>query len=552
MRKLIASFRVLMAAFFLVLSMNVTAPISAHADSDKPVCPVGTGLSTQGNNCKITICHRTNSDTNPYTVDTVSYDAATGALGNDNGKGDHTQHTGPVFDNTVTYPSPHNGDQWGDIIPAIPAPINSPGLNWNTAGMAIFANGCNVPPTQVTPATVTFDDQCATANDTFTVPTTPGVIYSVSAGSHSGSGLVNVTASAASGYTLTGTTSWSHLFTNVACPVPDTHVTPAEVTFNDVCGTANDTFTVPTTTGVNYSQTAGSHSGSGSTTVTATAQTGYILDGTTSWSHTFTNVACPIHVTPAEVTFNDVCGTANDTFTVPTTTGVNYSETAGTHSGTGSKTVTATAQTGYILDGTTSWSHTFTNVACDQHATPGTVTFNDQCGTQNDSFFVPTTTGVNYSETAGTHSGSGSTTVTATAQQGYVLDGTTSWSHDFNDEACPSECPDNELQSILREDSEDEDCPVDVCPNIEGNQSEIPDGAVKDNFGNCITPGRGGGETPPTEVVTTIAPVTPTGGKGAAELVNTGSSVLLNVSTGLFILGVTAGMTITTRRRQYS
>ena len=30
--------------------------------------------------------------------------------------------------------------------------------------------------------------------------------------------------------------------------------------------------------------------------------------------------------------------------------------------------------------------------------------------------------------------------------------------------------------------------PVDVCPNIEGNQSEVPDGMVKDEQGNCVTP----------------------------------------------------------------
>ena len=34
---------------------------------------------------------------------------------------------------------------------------------------------------------------------------------------------------------------------------------------------------------------------------------------------------------------------------------------------------------------------------------------------------------------------------------------------------------------------------MDVCPNIEGNQSEVPDGMVKDEQGNCVTP------TPPTD-----------------------------------------------------
>lgn len=28
--------------------------------------------------------------------------------------------------------------------------------------------------------------------------------------------------------------------------------------------------------------------------------------------------------------------------------------------------------------------------------------------------------------------------------------------------------------------------PVDVCPNIEGNQATVPEGLVKDNEGNCV------------------------------------------------------------------
>jgi uncharacterized repeat protein (TIGR01451 family) len=39
--------------------------------------------------------------------------------------------------------------------------------------------------------------------------------------------------------------------------------------------------------------------------------------------------------------------------------------------------------------------------------------------------------------------------------------------------------------------------PVDVCPNIEGNQSQLPDGMVKDEQGNCVPP-------PPTDVCPNI------------------------------------------------
>jgi uncharacterized repeat protein (TIGR01451 family) len=41
--------------------------------------------------------------------------------------------------------------------------------------------------------------------------------------------------------------------------------------------------------------------------------------------------------------------------------------------------------------------------------------------------------------------------------------------------------------------------PVDVCPNIEGNQSEVPNGMVKDEQGNCVTT-----PPPPTDVCPNI------------------------------------------------
>ena len=41
--------------------------------------------------------------------------------------------------------------------------------------------------------------------------------------------------------------------------------------------------------------------------------------------------------------------------------------------------------------------------------------------------------------------------------------------------------------------------PTDVCPNIDGNQAEVPDGMVKDEQGNCVTP-----LPPPTDVCPNI------------------------------------------------
>lgn len=84
---------------------------------------------------KVRICHRTNSVTNPYRSLEVPRTAVDGI-----GKNDHTLHTGPIFDPDTDYPTPHKGDQWGDIIP--PHPGNS--LNW-PAGETIWENDCVIP-----------------------------------------------------------------------------------------------------------------------------------------------------------------------------------------------------------------------------------------------------------------------------------------------------------------------------------------------------------------------------------------------------------------------
>jgi hypothetical protein len=99
---------------------------------------------------KVTICHRTNSVTNPYVIITVDEASVDGNAGNDHGKGDHLlEHLGPVFDINNPPPPPHNTDQWGDIIPPFYSDgvtlTGYPSLNWDAAGMAIFANGCNFP-----------------------------------------------------------------------------------------------------------------------------------------------------------------------------------------------------------------------------------------------------------------------------------------------------------------------------------------------------------------------------------------------------------------------
>ena len=97
-------------------------------------------------NHKVTICHATGSDHNPYVVLTPDI-ASAGYL-----QGGHNGHTGPIW---------VSGDQaahinWGDIIPpytyvrADGTTFTYAGMNWTAEGQAIWANGC-VLPGQPTP-----------------------------------------------------------------------------------------------------------------------------------------------------------------------------------------------------------------------------------------------------------------------------------------------------------------------------------------------------------------------------------------------------------------
>jgi hypothetical protein len=78
---------------------------------------------------KFTICHRTNSSTNPYNEITVDRDSLI--------RQGHLNHTGPIFTPTLKI-------KWGDIIPPVPPELPL-GMNW-PAGAPILNNGCEVPP----------------------------------------------------------------------------------------------------------------------------------------------------------------------------------------------------------------------------------------------------------------------------------------------------------------------------------------------------------------------------------------------------------------------
>jgi hypothetical protein len=77
---------------------------------------------------KVTICHRTNSRTNPYNEIRVSVESLI--------KQGHLTHTGPIFSEDV--------EEWGDIIPPIPPDLPG-GMNW-PEGQPVLNNSCEVPP----------------------------------------------------------------------------------------------------------------------------------------------------------------------------------------------------------------------------------------------------------------------------------------------------------------------------------------------------------------------------------------------------------------------
>lgn len=153
--------------------------------------------------------------------------------------------------------------------------------------------------------------------------------------------------------------------------VPDTQVTATAPTSSDPTGSGSDTYTIPSTTGVEYriggvAKASGTYSTSGasSVVVTAVGTVGYQLIGTSSWTLNFETAGTP--VTATTPTSNDSVGFESDTYTIPSKTGVEYrvggiAKAAGTYSteGASSVTVTAVATSGYDLTGASSWVLSF-------------------------------------------------------------------------------------------------------------------------------------------------------------------------------------------------
>jgi len=425
----------------------------------------------------------------------------------------------------------------------------------------VFKITCKVTPNEPTQI-----DNCGTVTDGYAIPTTAGVKYQVrfnnsgnwtdiSAGTYpyNGGGTVNIRAlSTDEDVKLNSPNTWNFTYTNTTCPVaakPVVTVVPATCSDkNDATGTATATITNSTDgthAAVTYdwkvtqgatviaSGTTGSIADGASTTVNLTglAPGAYTMTITgsdkTTADTTFTIAACDVPVKPKKPKMHDECGTDNDTYKIPNKEGVDYyvnndivPATAGKHptNGASSVTITAKAQPGYVLTGKTTWTLTFDTNACPIKVTPPAPIPTEKCGTDQDGYTIPADhDGVIYKVNGKTVEGfnpaTGTVTITAEADQGYVLDGqTSSWTFTFDDKSCAPE-----------------PCEPSVVTELTLSQLVETDDDCK--------PGMGGGGTPPTTpetpstppIAVTTAPVTelPQTGPDAGDAVSKFMTLLI-------------------------
>jgi len=392
---------------------------------------------------KVTICHATPPDTAaqgwiPITIDDDAID---------NHASHFTEHDDDIIpaydywveDHGVWTKLHFDGKNLGTVF-------------YGVTGAQILAAGCFVP---VTPAAPTFNQAVCTdagvaGNGSYVIPSTPGVVYSVSidggpfvvaaANTYSvvpvKTIVVKATSSDTGIYKLTGTTQWSATFNSAGdCILGEVSVTP---TYTDAICTdgelSDSSYTLTAVTGIDYQVStdnvtftpiaAGQHVVPAGTHIwiTASAETGYSITGATSWDHLFPTPLCD--GVPTDPTATDRACIVNEDghgsfvsgyITIPDSLGVQYYidgtavdpgkilETPGIYQ------VTATAKDGFALtsdypDG--GWSLTIHDAAGCGVVHPVEPNVVDQtCQTREDSLFgllvtgyidIPSTVGVNY------------------------------------------------------------------------------------------------------------------------------------------------------------
>lgn len=401
-------------------------------------------------------------------------------------------NNGDTLNHTETYTLSFTGQPQSQQGYHVKVTVDVNGTQGDKKSKVFWVDGCTPTPTKptvvVTPLTCsTRNGSTGTATASITNPadnTQAAVSYTwavtkngatvkngaTASVADGASTTVNLTGLAPGVYTMTITgsdgTTGTTSFTIAQCDEP---VTPAAPIQKDECGTNNDGYTIVATTGVVYKVGntvvgTGFHPATGTVVITATAEAGYVLQGTNSWTFAFKDVPCDTPVaTVAPTKANDECGTANDKYTIPSVEGVDYYVNgslvpipSGTYpiNGNASIVITAKAQTGYVLtnNSATTWTLTFNTKPCSTTVTPATPGKNDSCGTKDDTYTIPSTTGVIYqvknvfgvyqTKAAGTYDVTLAQYVNGVeiralpVDSSYVLSGTTYWKFSFTAQHC--------------------------------------------------------------------------------------------------------------------
>jgi hypothetical protein len=120
----------------LMVFAGFAAAAAAAAIISAVAIPMAANATPPNPDHQVTLCHATDSYSNPYVEITVDVAAVL--------NGGHGDHVGPVFD-----PSLPKHDKWGDIIPSFDFGPGEQyaGMNLTADGQAILDAGCQFTTT---------------------------------------------------------------------------------------------------------------------------------------------------------------------------------------------------------------------------------------------------------------------------------------------------------------------------------------------------------------------------------------------------------------------
>lgn len=302
-------------AAVMMLVANVIMPAQA-AFAESPVG--GVEIQSVDDTHKYTICHSTNSATNPYNAIEVDYNSIIKDKG-------HHSHGGDRVAQTVAMAQEMKDDKedWGDIIPAIPE-HSYPGKNLEY-GQSILDNDCSVPSGEVQIPEVTPVDPCnprgVQVNAYWELPADTTEISWMINGDNELIAMTNP------GYVFDDDTT-SHNYgvapdSGEVCP-PESITIPVSLTSSDPCGLDNASLVTDSLDSIENISYEVNDDGS----VSVMADDGYVLDvnGTSTYVYD-----APIdsgelcEVLSEEPEFVDNCGTQNDYYIVQETDKIAYS-----------------------------------------------------------------------------------------------------------------------------------------------------------------------------------------------------------------------------------